>query len=234
MNKTLTEVIKTKAKKAGVDLIGFIPVEEADKYSGLEVPWKGLSFKKTTDCLENAKSLIVLGYGKRDDMMDVTVREDGKWRYPGEMLQSVRQRDLALFLKDKGINVYARYPLISHKHLALLAGFGKLGKHSMVNTKEYGPEVRFRCIITDVELDYDVYDISYSSIKDERCDSCNRCIEKCPGGAINDYKINPEKCIIGRYLQDKSVEQEILDKYQPHITQNGILMCRVCQAVCPK
>lgn len=227
ISANLTERIKEKAYDLGIDMIGVVPAKAIDQYAGIEEIWENYKFKKTTDYLKDAKSVIVLGNGIWDDSLDIAVRKNNEWVYPGEMLLSVHQRDLALYLQREGMQVYAGYPQISHKYLAQLGGLGSIGKHTMVITRKFGAQVRFRCIITDVELQYD------EPPTVDLCLKCDICIKKCPVGAITDYKVAPATCIIGRNLKDKYVDPEILAKYESKITENSHIMCRVCQTVCP-
>ncbi|MCF8011928.1 MAG: 4Fe-4S binding protein [Clostridiales bacterium] len=223
----LTNKIKDKGCELGINMVGVVSAEEIDKYAGMEVPWKNTYFKKTTDYLENAKSVIVLGFDAQDDVCDVAYNKNGQWIYTGEMLLSVRQRDLALTLQREGLQVYAGYPMISHKHLAWLGGLGAFGKNSMIVTREFGPQVRFRCIITDAVLEYD------EPFTGDLCGDCTKCIEACPVGAIYDYKIEPEGCFLGKHIKGKHVDPDILAKHEKQITECSHIMCRECQKVCP-
>jgi len=129
--KILTDMIKQKADQLGIDMIGIVSAEAIDRYAGIPVAWENRILKKTTDYLKNAQSVIILGFGVWDDICDLATRKNNQWLYPGEMLLSVRQRDLALALHQEGLRVYTGYPFISHKYLAVLGGLGAMGKNSL-------------------------------------------------------------------------------------------------------
>jgi epoxyqueuosine reductase len=222
-----TSTLKEKAYELGIDMVGIVAAEDIDRYAGLPVTWQNSKLKKTTDYLENAKSVIVLGFGIWDDVFDLTVHKDSRWTYPGEMVLSVRQRDMALALQREGLQVYAGYPLISHKYLAQLGGLGAMGKNSMIVTREFGTRVRFRCIITDAVLEYD------QPFTEDLCGSCTECIKACPVGALTEYVVDQKGCMVGRHIKEEYVKPNILAKYEPQVTTHSHLMCRECQKACP-
>ncbi|MEW6772270.1 MAG: 4Fe-4S double cluster binding domain-containing protein [Bacillota bacterium] len=223
----LTNRIKEKAYELGADMVGIVSADAIDRYAGTPVVWKNSRLKRTTDYLENARSVVVLGFGLWDDACDLTTRKGGSWVFMGEMGLSVCQRDLALFMQKERLAVYAGYPLISYKHLAQLGGLGSMGKSSLIITREFGPQVRFRCVITDALLEYD------EPLAEDFCGDCNRCVEACPVGALSDYKVDSEGCMVGRHLTGKHVDPGILAEYEPNVTAHAHIMCRVCQKVCP-
>ena len=229
MNSTnySAEKIKTKAAGLGIDLVGIVPAERIDNYSDIWVEWEERKLKKTTDYIEGAKSVIILGFEVQDEVYDLAVNREGSWEYVGEMMLSLRQRDLALELKEAGMNLYTGYPMISYKYLAQLAGLGAFGKSSLIVTEEFGPQVRWRCLITDVTLEYD------DPADWDPCGDCRACLEACPVDAIADYKVEPNGCLAGRHVKGENLGSDLLSKYEPQVTENGHLMCRECQRVCP-
>lgn len=153
-------------------------------------------------------------------------KQDG-WEYLGEMMLSLRQRDLALELKNLGMNLYIGYPVISYKNLARLAGLGAFGKSSLIITDEFGPQVRWRCLITDATLEYD------EPADWDPCGSCKACVKACPVDAIGDYKVDPGQCLTGRHIKGEDLDPDVINEYEPQVTKKGYLMCRECQKVCP-
>ncbi len=85
-------------------------------------------------------------------------------------------------------------PLFSFKQAAVLAGVGTVGWHTMVITSEYGPRVRFACLLTDAPLE------PSPAPKKSHCLQCNACIRVCPAGALQKPKkgeyaaMNPFAC----------------------------------------
>jgi len=65
--------------------------------------------------------------------------------------------------------------------LAVQAGLGEVGRHSMLITEEYGPRLRLGKIFTDMPL---VIDEPKKFGVKEFCDICQRCSSACPPKAI--------------------------------------------------
>ncbi len=84
--------------------------------------------------------------------------------------------------------------LFSYKHAAELAGLGKIGRHSLLITPEFGPRVRLACLLTEAPLEA-------SPLADkDYCTSCDACIRECPAQALQvpargeAYAINKFAC----------------------------------------
>ena len=65
--------------------------------------------------------------------------------------------------------------------LAVQAGLGEVGRHSLLITREYGPRLRLDKIFTDMPLEID--EPVRFGVK-EFCDICQRCSAACPPRAI--------------------------------------------------
>jgi epoxyqueuosine reductase len=90
------------------------------------------------------------------------------------------------FLYSRGYNAQAgpalggevNYPLLAQK-----AGMGYIGKHGMLITPSFGPSIRLAVVYTDItNLPFNKTN-EHSWIPDF-CETCNRCVRKCPAGAI--------------------------------------------------
>ncbi len=90
------------------------------------------------------------------------------------------------FLNDRGYNAEAgpslggevNYPLLAQK-----AGLGAIGKHGLLITPDLGPSLRLAAVYTDIENLPTTEHNDYLWIN-EFCETCNQCVEKCPGNAI--------------------------------------------------
>jgi epoxyqueuosine reductase QueG len=68
--------------------------------------------------------------------------------------------------------------LFSYKHAGELAGLGKIGRHSLLITPEFGPRVRLACLLTEAPLEA-------SALADKHyCTRCDACIRECPAQAL--------------------------------------------------
>lgn len=84
--------------------------------------------------------------------------------------------------------------LLSYKHVAELAGMGKIGRHSLLITPEFGPRVRLACLLTEASLE------PSPLAHREYCTNCDACIQECPVQALQvpnqgeAYSINKFAC----------------------------------------
>ncbi len=68
---------------------------------------------------------------------------------------------------------------LSHKLLGWQAGLGWRGRNSLLIHPEFGAQVRYVSVLTDLELPAD-------TPLQMDCGSCHACLEVCPAGAIHD------------------------------------------------
>jgi epoxyqueuosine reductase len=97
---------------------------------------------------------------------------------------------IAAYIEKKG---YAAFPvaasqildwekqtgLLSHKHVARLAGLGWIGRNNLLVNKKLGSRFRIATILTDLPLSAD------TPVSDS-CGACRCCISVCPAGAIKE------------------------------------------------
>jgi epoxyqueuosine reductase QueG len=69
--------------------------------------------------------------------------------------------------------------LLSHKHVAVLAGLGWIGRNNLLVNRAIGARLRLVTVLTDMPLKAD------KPVKDG-CGSCRACMAACPAGAIKD------------------------------------------------
>ncbi len=106
--------------------------------------------------------------------------------------------DIALYLQMLGANALpipasvivdwqGQRGHLSHRDAAIEAGLGWRGRHGLVVTREFGAQIRFATILTDLPL------IAGEPISGN-CGTCRACIEACPAGAISDAGCDVAKC----------------------------------------
>lgn len=113
---------------------------------------------------------------------------------------------------------------VLEKAWAARAGFGWLGKHSNIITKEYGSWVFLGEILLNLDLEYD-------EPMADHCGSCTACIDACPTDAIVEpYVVDSNKCISYATIELRS--EELPENISAKL--NGwIYGCDICQDVCP-
>jgi epoxyqueuosine reductase len=120
--------------------------------------------------------------------------------------------------------IFVNGPL-AEKPLSVRAGIGFYGKNSIVYTEEYGSKIVLGGIITDIELPAD------KPSTQDKCSSCNLCMEKCPSGAIvKPYVIDRKKCF--QYISGR--KNEIIEENYKKPWGKRLYGCSTCQDVCPQ
>ena len=212
------------ARRLGADLVG---ITSSDRFGHAPAG------HKPTDIMANAQSVIVLalrclnGPMKHHHWTSYTVVHEGNDIRLNNMAYS-----LSCFMEEKygahAIPLAPNSPYydwdedhqyaagdLSHKHAAVAAGLGVIGKNSLLITPRYGNKVSLVSIITDIVLEPDAL------IGQELCPStCRLCIDACPQQAINgDNTISQTKC--RSYCWTKLPRGF------------SVLHCWACREVCP-
>ncbi len=139
---------------------------------------------------------------------------------------------------------------ICWRRAGVAAGLGFYGKNGLLITEEFGPLVRLGGVLTNYPLGEQVAERVF---QESRCGSCNICLESCPAGALEPYKINKKKCgdhVFTYGLRGFSSFLEALvsakDAERPEILRSpalrelwqnfmtgGYYYCWACQTSCP-
>lgn len=223
MSNHLTLQVKSFAMEQDAKLVG---IADANLFD--HAP-KG---HKPTDILQDAKAVIVIAIPQPKAIIsDALTTEYTRCIFTTEIKLELAAFNIANFLDEKGykaIPIPVRMDLmmdkenlmgdLSHKHAAVLAGLGQIGKNSLLITPEYGNRVYLSSIVTNAPL------IPDKPFDKELCsENCFKCVKACPIQAISkNGKVNKAKC----YAYCKTER----DKYP--LTQ-GVYSCRICRQVCP-
>lgn len=210
------DIVKELGKNAGADVIGiasadcfvnsqegFRPVDKLASCRSVIVlgcPFPQEAIFKSTAEYTAIRNLIVK---KMDEMAKTLARQIKKLGYETKAIGG---------LGGKRVNGHF-YGHISLKHAAELAGIGKISRNYLLTNPEYGNMLWFTAVLTSAELTPDslaLYDV---------CGSCNKCVEVCPSGALNDAGLfGQKKCYQTCY---KTVKGKLE------------LKCFQCRKVCP-
>lgn len=163
------------------------------------------------------------------------VLEDGKRAYVAryalgrdyhKVLRSRLQRLAERIGQEVGefrYRVFTDSAPVMEVELAVKAGLGWRGKHTLLLEREAGSWFFLGEMYTDLPLPVD-------EAQDEHCGTCRRCIDVCPTGAIvAPYELDARRCI--SYL---TIEHHgsIPEELRP-LLGNRIYGCDDCQLVCP-
>ncbi|MFT9598249.1 tRNA epoxyqueuosine(34) reductase QueG [Mesobacillus sp.] len=103
------------------------------------------------------------------------------------------------------------------------AGIGWSGKNCSIITPEFGSYVYLGEMITNIPFEPD-------TPMEDRCGSCNKCVDVCPTGAlIQGGQLDAQKCI-AFVTQTKGF---LADEFREKLG-NRIYGCDTCQTVCPE
>ncbi|GAM16566.1 tRNA epoxyqueuosine(34) reductase QueG [Mesobacillus selenatarsenatis] len=103
------------------------------------------------------------------------------------------------------------------------AGIGWSGKNCSIITPEFGSYVYLGEMITSIPFEPD-------TPMEDRCGSCNKCVEVCPTGAlVQGGQLDAQKCI-AFVTQTKGF---LADEFREKLG-NRLYGCDTCQTVCPE
>ncbi|MBK7710123.1 MAG: tRNA epoxyqueuosine(34) reductase QueG [Bacteroidales bacterium] len=245
-DKTLSSLIKEKAKNLGFDLCGITAARALTEREDILKNWcssgmnAGMTYlsrdmeKRLNPefLVPGARSLIVTGinYYTENQQTEPGVPVLSIYAY-GESYQEVIKRrldELLQFVRSVSPEAEGRAfsdtaPLLE-KAWAVEAGIGWQGKHSVVINKKIGSFFFIGILIVNIELEYD------EPFSKDYCGNCRICIEQCPTGAINeDRTIDARKCIANLTIENRGpVPEEIIP-----LLEGRIYGCDKCQEVCP-
>ena len=230
-NIELTKNLKERATRYGFDLVGVISAKTLDDVPSHYIAHRDYETwtKKTTDYMEDAKSVIILGARVWDDLHDLVIRVQDHHEYPDEWRGRLYARRLVRYLNREGYKTVLEADLLSKKRMAELAGLGHYGKNSLIINPILGPWVRYRSIVTDAPLAPD------NETCVDLCGECDECVKACPVGALTPYVVDPDRCLLGMPMEER-VSKEFRDVYTEHspmVTENTWRMCQACQRACP-
>ncbi|MBN2380787.1 epoxyqueuosine reductase [candidate division WOR-3 bacterium] len=104
--------------------------------------------------------------------------------------------------------------MLSHKHVAVEAGLGWIGRNNLLVTPQYGSQIRLVTVLTDAPFEVG------APLKED-CGSCRACLDVCPCNAIKDdpAAFDHKRC----YAQlDKFVRSRVVGQH----------ICGICVRVC--
>jgi epoxyqueuosine reductase len=131
-------------------------------------------------------------------------------------------------IREQGIQVNGRAfsdsaPILE-RHLAWKAGLGWQGKNQNLIIPGSGSFFLLGELLIDLDLDYD-------TPMENRCGSCNKCLQACPTKALNERCLDARRCLSYLTIEKKGPFSEEESK---RVGENDwIFGCDICQEVCP-
>ncbi|HHU84383.1 MAG TPA: DUF1730 domain-containing protein [Clostridiales bacterium] len=179
---------------------------------------------------ENAKSIIVYLFPYYLGEENYKNRNISRYAVPrdyhsvaGELLDDFCEILNEKYPNDEFVPFLDNSP-IPEVSAAIACSLGVRGKNRLLINDDYGSYCFIGEIVTTKEYEY-------SSPEKTVCENCGLCEKACPVNAINNGKIDAEKCMSAITQQKK----ELTDEQQKIIKDSGICWgCDICQEACPK
>ena len=223
-----TSELKKVAEFCGADLFGVCEYDERWMYSG--VYSSATQDSKPVGIPDDLNHVIVTGESM-DEGLTKTVPSalSGSATGMGYSNDSVTLLTLAQYIRNLGYRAYATMNDSALAiPLAVQAGFGEVGRHSLLITEEFGPRLRLGKIFTDMPLSNS--EPKQFGVK-QFCEICDRCAKACPPKALPfsppSTEIHNKSNIIG--ISKWSTDAEKCFKFWAN--QNSD--CSICIRACP-
>jgi len=210
-----SETVKGYGIEAGASVVG---IASSDDLGSAPEGYR------PSDVLEGCRSVIVLGvpFSKEafSDPYRYTEVRAGIIEMTNELVKEVAKRikkdgykvKTVTGIGGKYVDGFTRSP-ISLKHAAESAGLGVIGKNYLLINPEYGTRLWFCAVITDAEL------VPDKKVRYDICDSCGKCVDSCPCGALNDIASFGKKGCAKHSFR--------------YVDKKWIMDCFLCRTVCP-
>jgi epoxyqueuosine reductase len=243
---TLTERLKTEARRLGFDAVGIAPAVPPPGHAHF-LDWLTNRFSAGMNYLE--RGAVARSHprhildGVRSVVVGMIVYGGSESPLPGSLEGKVaryahapdyhevlwrRLEALLSWLQTerpeiKGRAVADTAPLLE-RDFAQLAGLGWIGKNTMLIDRRLGSYTVIGSLLVDAELEYD------QPHEANHCGTCTRCLEACPTDAFPaPYQLDARRCISYWTIEHRgAIDDAMAD--QLHGWAFG---CDICQEVCP-
>jgi len=193
----LTLQVRELAMRLGADIVGIASVDALNT--------KAPVGHRPEDTLPRAQTVVCLGMKTLDSVFQSPNPRVARTSY---VYLHRRLNDMgwevASFLEGEGfaaLPITSDVPIdmiekrglwgdISHRHVAEVAGLGKIGKSQLLLTPQFGARVRLTSIVTTALLESD------KEADRQVCpQECNLCIDSCPAKALSSEGFDKVACV---------------------------------------
>ena len=226
--KAATRNLRRAAKSIGASLLGICEYDERWVY---RTRYSEQTRKdKPVDIPEDLPNVIVIG-----EPMDIGLTEtvpsalSGSATGMGYTYDTVVLLTITQYIRNLGYRAVASLNDSALAiPLAVQAGLGEVGRHSLLITREYGPRLRLGKIFTDMPLKID--EPIRFGVK-EFCDVCQRCSAACPPRAIPHQAPSREPHSVSNLKGVLKWTTNAEKCFRFWVGQNSD--CSICIRVCP-
>lgn len=178
-----------------------------------------------TQLVQGCRSIIVvaMNYAPKQQIEGIANYAQGK-----DYHKVVKER---LFLLLQSINsvcevqgrAFCDSAPVLERYWAREAGIGYIGRNRQLIIPGKGSNFFLGELLVDIELCYD------NPEQRNLCGNCTRCIDNCPGGALNEKGLDANKCLSYLTIENRGELPENIGE----MMGNCFYGCDRCQAVCP-
>lgn len=236
----ITAYIKAEALRLGFDICGIAkaaPVHngvaaaynnwlQEGKHATMQYMQRNCEKRlDPTQLVQECRSIIVvaMNYAPKQQIEGIANYAQGK-----DYHKVVKDR---LFLLLQSINsvcevqgrAFCDSAPVLERYWAREAGIGYIGRNRQLIIPGKGSNFFLGELLVDIELCYD------SPEQRNLCGNCTRCIDNCPGGALNEKGLNANKCLSYLTIENRGELPENIGE----MMGNCFYGCDRCQAVCP-
>lgn len=172
----MTRRLESRARELGADLVGATDVKPWHVYAGREVPYAraiSIGVRMHRERMagvpdDTAAGEVMRAYADIGRITGTLAEEIRALGWPARAYGNPNSGDLL------------QIPV------AIDCGFGQLGKHGSLISREHGSNFRLGCVVTDLPMASVTQHIDIGV--DDLCGACRICVESCPVDAIYDVK----------------------------------------------
>ncbi|MHA2393485.1 MAG: 4Fe-4S double cluster binding domain-containing protein [Promethearchaeota archaeon] len=239
----LTEDLKKMAFEAGFISLGITSPENLRE---LPYGWATdeMYLIPPEKVLAGTKSVIILVFYRWDKAFSLQI-DSPKWK--NHRAHSDEEKIEGYFMATQVIMNKA-WPIVytlrerGHKAIistsiplkttAIKCGLGYQGKSTLLVHPMFGPNLALISILTTAQLSIN------EPFKEDLCGNCTRCVEACPSGALEPYRLNYIRCLTYAAENPRKNEvpmdvRELEKKYIVRPSENSYIECTTCIDVCP-
>ncbi len=241
----LKEKIKEYAGSIGIDKIGFTDAQSLFDHLPRLLRRRNKKYRYALDegdpekrvnpllHMKDAKSIIsvAVSYPCHDPAVHRNGEARGRFSFISrgkdyhavvmDRLQKLKEFILSWAPQAKTVAMADKEEILE-KAIAVRAGLGWFGKHTLLVTPEYGSWVCLGELITDIPFPPDQ---PFAG----DCGRCRQCLEACPTKALdNDNNLDPDRCLGGLTQSKELFEPELRT-----LMGTTLYGCDICQVVCP-
>jgi epoxyqueuosine reductase len=245
--KLKQEVIEY-SKKIGIDKIGFTTANPFDELKNRLIRQQELQYQSGFEekdiekrvnpalLLDRPRSIISIALAYPSKMTERAASKKGErrgifcrasWGLDYHHILRERLQLLEEFIKENVPDAKCKSMVdtgeLVDRAVAERAGIGWSGKNCSIITPEFGSYVYLGEMLTTIPFEPD-------EPMEDRCGTCNKCIEACPTGAlVQGGQLNAQRCIAFLTQTKGFLPEEFRDKIG-----NRIYGCDSCQTACPE